>query len=514
MTSSPNLLLTISDLSDCIMNHLKIKVDRPTLETMLLNKHSAVITGDDDDVDSSSSQLSVAQKFFVKVSEESEAIISYPQLERLRSMPRKEPEVLVFGSVNQIYLAKELIMRTLDPHRNKVTLKIDVAHTDHSHLIGKGGKRIQQIMDSTGCHIHFPDGNRNVGEEKSNQVTIAGLSFEQTELARAQIRQNLPLIISFNVELTNVGLLDMTNPTMKYIQSRYSVIVWYKMSDNRSAAAAATKTSDKMVVTIFIRGTRQLFNQLREAALNVYQYLNWTPIGFNNTVVTISIDIAAQHHAFTVGRNSSNIRSISDMTGAIIIFPQYDTLGTPSKVAVPKTTVLIKGRGLDSAFTAWLQLLSYLPVFLIFELSEYQQVDGSLVTELAANQMISVMIRPKTRTNGKTIVIKAHERNVHLLYEARNELMKSKIVSPVRVAANVKGQTVASNGLFPVTTTPPISQSYINNCGLTSGSKLSNLFTKFHLPHDLDIEVMRAVTKTKDSKQSSDELIDFDFLIN
>lgn len=56
---------------------------------------------------------------------------------------------------------------------NRVTLKMDVSYTDHSHVIGKGGNNIKKVMQQTGCHIHFPDSNRgNSIQEKSNQVRI------------------------------------------------------------------------------------------------------------------------------------------------------------------------------------------------------------------------------------------------------------------------------------------------------------------------------------------------------
>ena len=51
-----------------------------------------------------------------------------------------------------------------------MTLKMDVSYTEHSHVIGKGGNNIKKVMQETGCHIHFPDSNRNNQAEKSNQV--------------------------------------------------------------------------------------------------------------------------------------------------------------------------------------------------------------------------------------------------------------------------------------------------------------------------------------------------------
>ena len=53
-----------------------------------------------------------------------------------------------------------------------MTVKIEVSYTEHSHVIGKGGNNIKRVMHDTGCHIHFPDSNRNNQVEKSNQVGL------------------------------------------------------------------------------------------------------------------------------------------------------------------------------------------------------------------------------------------------------------------------------------------------------------------------------------------------------
>lgn len=66
-------------------------------------------------------------------------------------------------------------------------MKLDLSYTDHSHIIGRGGLTIKQVMETTGCHIHFPDSNRTSLLEKSNQVSIAG-NCGAVELARARVR--------------------------------------------------------------------------------------------------------------------------------------------------------------------------------------------------------------------------------------------------------------------------------------------------------------------------------------
>jgi hypothetical protein len=56
--------------------------------------------------------------------------------------------------------------------QNRIDLKIDVPFTDHSHIIGRQGHNTQEVMKRTGCHIHFPDSNKNRENEKSNQVDL------------------------------------------------------------------------------------------------------------------------------------------------------------------------------------------------------------------------------------------------------------------------------------------------------------------------------------------------------
>lgn len=76
---------------------------------------------------------------------------------------------------------------------NRVTMKLDVSYTDHSHIIGKGGLTIKRVMEETGCHIHFPDSNRSNHQDKSNQVSIAG-EMESVERARARVRVSVFLL--------------------------------------------------------------------------------------------------------------------------------------------------------------------------------------------------------------------------------------------------------------------------------------------------------------------------------
>ena len=68
---------------------------------------------------------------------------------------------------------------------------MDVSHTDHSHVIGKGGNNIKRVMSETGCHVHFPDSNRGSNvQEKSNQVQYKFTVLKTLFEAACNFRKN------------------------------------------------------------------------------------------------------------------------------------------------------------------------------------------------------------------------------------------------------------------------------------------------------------------------------------
>ena len=53
------------------------------------------------------------------------------------------------GLPDGVQEASSLVRQELEPH-NKITLKMDVSWTHHSHIIGKAGSTIKQITSRTG----------------------------------------------------------------------------------------------------------------------------------------------------------------------------------------------------------------------------------------------------------------------------------------------------------------------------------------------------------------------------
>lgn len=215
--SNENLreLVTALELSGIEELHEeRFRVDRRKLEHMIL--------GDDE-------ALEHADSFFQKIMQETNTYIMWPSRLKIGAKTKKDPHVRVAGRRDGVKVAKERVMEVLDTRGNRVTMKLDVSYTDHSHIIGKGGMTIKKVMEETGCHIHFPDSNRSNINEKSNQVSIAG-ELEGVEKARARVRKLTPLIFSF--ELPIVGTLqplpDRNSPYLRSIQEKYNVHVMFR----------------------------------------------------------------------------------------------------------------------------------------------------------------------------------------------------------------------------------------------------------------------------------------------
>ncbi|XP_023561894.1 protein bicaudal C homolog 1 isoform X6 [Octodon degus] len=158
----------------------RFRVDRKKLEAML----QAAAEG----------KGRSGEDFFQKIMEETNTQIAWPSKLKIGAKSKKDPHIKVSGRKEDVKEAKEMIMSVLDTKSNRVTLKMDVSHTEHSHVIGKGGNNIKKVMEETRCHIHFPDSNRNNQAEKSNQVSIAGQPAG-VESARVRIREGAAMLL-------------------------------------------------------------------------------------------------------------------------------------------------------------------------------------------------------------------------------------------------------------------------------------------------------------------------------
>ncbi|CAP26358.2 Protein CBR-BCC-1 [Caenorhabditis briggsae] len=98
---------------------------------------------------------------------------------------------------------------------------MELHHSLHSHIIGKGGRGIQKVMKITSCHIHFPDSNKYSESNKSDQVSISGTPMNVYE-ALKHLRAMCPLTVYMKLPWYNLGQPDL-RPLMSQMDLEVSV---------------------------------------------------------------------------------------------------------------------------------------------------------------------------------------------------------------------------------------------------------------------------------------------------
>uniref|UniRef100_A0A8C8FPW9 BicC family RNA binding protein 1 n=1 Tax=Oncorhynchus tshawytscha TaxID=74940 RepID=A0A8C8FPW9_ONCTS len=337
-------------------------------------------------------------QYLFQVMDETKTQIAWPSKLKIGAKSKKDPHIKVCGKRDNVREAKDRIMSVLDTKTNRVTLKMDVSHTEHSHVIGKGGNNIKKVMEDTGCHIHFPDSNRNNQAEKSNQVSIAGQPGG-VEAARAKIRELLPLVLSF--ELPAIVQPDPGSPTVQHISQTYNLNVSFKPPTRLYGTTGVVRGSQNNSSAVK-RGTAMLLEHLAGSLASAIS-------------VSTHLDIAPQHHLFMMGRNGSNIKHITQRTGAQIHFPDPNS---PQK----KSTVYIQGT-IESVCLARQYLMGCLPLVLMFDIKEDIEVEPQCITALMEQLDVFISIKPKPKQPSKSVIVKSVERNAVNMYEARKFLL-------------------------------------------------------------------------------------------
>jgi len=299
-------------------------------------------------------------------------------------------------------------MAVLDTRQsNRVTLKMEVSYTDHSHIIGRGGNTISRVMEDTRCHVHFPDSNRTNQTEKSNLVTVAG-ELAGVEKARARVRELMPLVVMFELPITGCfqAFPDVESPFIQNLQSRYMVQVSFR-----------ARSRGPRPGVVVIKGSESDVIPLKEAVKILVDYFCGSLA--NQVQVCMALEISPQHHSSVQGMNKMNLQHIRTMTSTTIMFPD---LTDPHIPPLRKNTVSIRG-SLDSVLQARLLLMGSLPLMLTFDLREEAEPDPNTVTKLAEKYDVIISIKPKPKLSVKSVNIRGYERNAGNIYEARRMIL-------------------------------------------------------------------------------------------
>ncbi|CAM4617719.1 unnamed protein product [Leuciscus chuanchicus] len=377
------------ELSDPECVEERFRIDRKKLELMLYAPAEC-------------SGLS-GEEFFEKVMRETHTQVKWPSKLKIGAKSKKDPHVKVEGKRAKVLEAKRMILEILETKVNKVTLKMDVTHTEHSHVIGKGGGNIKKVMEDTSCHIHFPDSNRNNSAgEKSNQVSIAG-PLQGVESARRRIRDLQPLVLTFDLPVTLVGgvVADTGSPVIQHVAQAFGVSVSFRSQPKLYCS------------TCSVRGVQGNTAALKKATCVLMELLLGS--GLTGVMVSTQLDVTSQQHLFLLGQNGANFLTVMHQTHTQIILPDLSApQHTPS--------LLIQGTA-DGVCLARQQLMDCLPVCLMFDLKDEGDSDPRKLAQMMQNLGVFISVKPKVKQTAKSVVVKGLERNIMNLYEARRLLL-------------------------------------------------------------------------------------------
>merc|ERR1719228_215928 len=407
-----------------------------------------------------------AAEFFERIGAETNTCVIWPSRLKVGAKSKKDPHIRVGGCEEGVKRAKLLITEVLDTTTNsRVTMKMDVSYTDHSHIIGKGGNTIRRVMAETNCHIHFPDSNRSNPNEKSNQVSIAG-EMAGVERARARVRELTPLLFNFDLPIVPSFQTapDTNSPFLRAIQDQYNIQIMFRQ-----------KQKNFHTTTVVVKGCEWECSRVKEATLLLMEHLCTGMAG--NVPVVMTMEISPQHHNTVLGKGNINLKIIMQRTNTTIIFPDA---GDPNIPPIKKGSVTISG-AIHNVYLVRQLLLGSLPIVMMFDLPESLQVEENVITKLQDDQDVTISIKPKARQTNKSCIVKTQERNSAGLYLVRHLLLQLERLDEPLVRAEIpetyKAPLIGSSSNYHMANVPATRGPYLN-----VNTHLANLASSTPLP--------------------------------
>ncbi|KAJ3587247.1 hypothetical protein NHX12_010845 [Muraenolepis orangiensis] len=408
----------------------RFRIDRKKLEFMLYGPKQGDSVGGDE--------------FFERVMRETDTQVKWPSKLKIGAKSKKDPHVKVEGKKANVVEAKRKILEVLETKVNKVTLKMDVAHTEHSHVIGKGGGNIKKVMGVTCCHIHFPDSNRhNAMGEKSNQVSIAG-PVEGVEAARRSIRDLQPLTLSFDLPLSLVpqSPLDTGAPIIQQVSQALGVVVSFRAHPPPPQLPQRTpQTQHLYASSCSVRGLQGNAAAVKKAVCILMELLLGPEVGGQGAglIVSSQLDITSQQHLFMLGQNGAHFMAVMHQTQTQIILPDLSAPQSPP-------SLLVQGSP-EGVCLARQQLMDCLPVCLMFDMHEDGETDPRRLNQMMQDKEVFISIKPKVKQTSKSVVVKGLERNMSSLYETRRLLLGLDSCEMAKVTQATPDPALSANGL-------------------------------------------------------------------
>ncbi|KAI1710523.1 KH domain-containing protein [Ditylenchus destructor] len=378
----------------------RVQVDRRMLEDMISGTAANLTTASQSAAD-----------FFEQV-EKIPGIekVFWPARLKIGAKTKKDPFIKIVGTPSAIRLAEEMIITKFK--KDRITLKMEISHCEHSFIIGRGGKNTREIMQQTGCHIHFPDCNKHQDSVKNNQVSISG-SVHQVEVARSKLRLISPIIITLCVQSNAVRNpvdipLLIHNPTE--VSSRL------KISDISIKLAPVPNIN---AMEIYFKGSAANDSLMVDAIAKICGWLGVMP---GEVVCHLNFNIRPEILQADYGLFSLNtIRWIALRTNTQI---QFSPQGTFLTIFGSPRGLLMTRRFLMGLLPVFVQFKAVNVGDLHFNSTDWRAIETELEVQISekvkpgANHSDSVM--------EKVITLRTFEANLHNAYKAQSKILQLK----------------------------------------------------------------------------------------
>ncbi|VDK80045.1 unnamed protein product [Litomosoides sigmodontis] len=365
----------------------QIQVDRKRLESMITGKP----------LHGSEKFLPSAEEFFKKVTELSGAVVSWPTRLKIGAKTKKDPYVKIFGTVEQVSCARQLIASTLRIKRDKISLRIEMPHCDHSKIIGRKGKNTQDIMRDTMCHIHFPDSNRVHDVDKNNQVSISG-TVQQVEKARQRLRKLSPLCVT----------CDLPNTRRHSFQE-----LQRNIGDSNVFISLREAQDGKM--KCILKGIEKNEVEMVKAVMilaNMYQLQNDYGLICHTTINEHScLEPLLRDEA-----KKEEIQWLAQQTLTHIIQSNTVESGFEVFIVGPIAGILIARKYIIGLLPAVVQFDRVLE-------SDYDFIDKTLIQTKFGVTVNEKWRKSRTVNNSTLVVLSGNEMNICMLYQARERIL-------------------------------------------------------------------------------------------
>jgi len=229
---------------------------------------------------------------------------------------------LVTGKRDAVTKARKMVLEKFQA-QSRSTIKIPKEH--HKFLLGKKGKKLQDLESSTGTKIQVPNVNDN-----SDVVTIIGTK-ECIDRAVHEIR-----VLSDEQSKQSVELITIPKMYHPFVTGGANANQARLMAEHGVRINVPPPSSDKTEISIV--GEKEAVVRVRDILAKIHKDMD-------RRCQTVNVEVPKLQHKYIIGPRGCNIAEILEKHGVSVEMPPQDS---------PSSTITIRGpqENLGSGLTA------------------------------------------------------------------------------------------------------------------------------------------------------------------